>query len=75
MKTSKISINKDEDFIRLDNLIKFGGIVATGGQAKLLIQAGEVMLNNEVCTQRGKKVYAGDKVQFGDFVIEVTKEE
>ena len=73
MKVNKIAINKDEDYIRLDNLIKFGGIVATGGQAKLLIQAGEILLNGEVCTQRGRKVVKGDRVQFGEFLLEVVK--
>ena len=60
MKHNKIEIN--EEFIRLDNLLKFSGIAETGGHAKILIQNGEVLVNGEVCTMRGKKVYPGDKI-------------
>lgn len=68
MKTEHIKI--DDDFIRLDNLIKFGGFVSSGGQGKVLIQSGFVTLDGEVCTQRGKKVYKGSKVQYkGNTII------
>ena len=40
-----------------------GGITATGGEAKLLIQDGEVLVNGEVCTMRGKKLRPGDVVE------------
>ncbi len=49
-------------FIRLDDALKFTGIVGTGGQAKILIQSGLAMVNGEVCTMRGKKLRAGDIV-------------
>ena len=52
------------EFIRLDALLKMAGIVATGGHAKVVIQNGEVKVNDEVCTMRGKKLRAGDKVNF-----------
>ena len=58
MKHNKIEIN--EEFIRLDNLLKFSGIAETGGHAKILIQNGEVLVNGEVCTMRGKKMRDGD---------------
>ncbi len=48
------------DFIRLDALLKFAGWAATGGEAKLQIQGGLVSVNGEVCTQRGRKLRAGD---------------
>lgn len=58
------------EFIRLDALLKFAGWVETGGQAKLLIQGGEVRVNGEVCTQRGRKLHWGDTVERkGDKVI------
>ena len=69
MKTEVIKI--DTEFIRLDNLLKFAGAVDTGGAAKFLIQDGQVMVNGEVCTMRGKKMRKGDKAQIEDFVIEV----
>ena len=45
--------------------------MATGGQAKLLIQSGEVLVNNEVETRRRKKLRAGDEVSLGDDVFVV----
>lgn len=53
----------DTPFIRLDALMKLGGAVPSGGQAKVLIQTGQVMVNGSVCTMRGKKLAAGDVVQ------------
>ncbi len=50
------------EFIKLSDLIKFAGLVHTGGEAKTLIQEGYVLFNGEVCTMRGKKVRPGDKV-------------
>ncbi|SHH78836.1 ribosome-associated protein [Sporobacter termitidis DSM 10068] len=52
----------DSEFIRLDALLKFAAVTQTGGEAKLLIQDGLVTVNNEVCTQRGKKIRPGDVV-------------
>ncbi len=53
-----------EDFIRLDSALKLAGFVATGGHAKIVIQNGEVTVNGEVCTQRGKKLREGDFAEF-----------
>ena len=54
MKSEKIAI--ETEFIKLDNLLKLAGAAPTGGQIKLLIQNGEVRVNGEICTQRGKKL-------------------
>ena len=62
MEFEKISIK--EDFIRLDSAMKLANLVVTGGHAKIVIQNGEVKVNNEVCKMRGKKLYKGDKVEF-----------
>ena len=51
------------EFIKLDALLKFAGLVETGGEAKELIQGGAVTLNGEVCTMRGKKCVPGDVVE------------
>ncbi len=64
-------IKIDTEFIRLDNLLKFAGAVDTGGAAKFLIQDGRVLVNDEVCTMRGKKMRKGDKAQIEDLLIEV----
>lgn len=71
MKTEKIAI--DTEFIRLDALLKLGGVVDTGGQAKFAVQNGEVKVNGEVCTMRGKKMRNGDKAEFDDVTYEVCK--
>lgn len=50
------------EFIKLDSLLKLAGLVETGGEAKLLIQNGQVEVNGEVCTMRGRKLRPGDSV-------------
>lgn len=60
-----------EDFIKLDSLLKFSGIAQTGGHAKMMILDGEVLLNGEVCTMRGKKIRKGDVIKFGNEEITV----
>ncbi len=62
MEYKRLSIK--EDFIRLDSALKLAGYVSTGGHAKLVIRDGEVLVNGEVCTQRGKKLHSGDKAEF-----------
>ena len=69
MEYEKISIK--EDFIRLDSAMKLGDLVVTGGHAKIVIQEGEVKVNGEVCTMRGKKLHKGDKVEFLGQGIEI----
>lgn len=71
MKKERITLRPEEEFIRLDNALKLSGSVMTGGQAKIVIQNGEVLLNGEVCTMRGKKIRRGDTVEFEDMVLEV----
>ncbi|MDX2228650.1 MAG: RNA-binding S4 domain-containing protein [Leptolyngbyaceae cyanobacterium bins.349] len=50
------------DIIKLDQFLKLSGIAQTGGQAKMLIQAGEVKVNGTVETRRGRKLVTGDRV-------------
>ena len=52
------------EYIKLQDLLKFANLVETGGEAKERIQAGEVTVNGEVCTMRGKKIRPGDDVVF-----------
>lgn len=63
MKVCK-ELSVKEDFIRLDSALKLANFVATGGHAKIVIQNGEVTVNGEVCTMRGKKLRQGDKAAF-----------
>ncbi len=48
------------EYIKLQDLLKFSGAVDTGGEAKELIQSGQVKVNGEVCTMRGRKLRPGD---------------
>ncbi|MBQ3331517.1 MAG: RNA-binding S4 domain-containing protein [Ruminococcus sp.] len=67
-------IKINEEYIRLDNLMKFSGLCDTGGRAKYLIQNGEVKLNGVVCTMRGKKIRTGDRVEYQGRTVEVEVE-
>ena len=52
------------EFIRLQDLMKLSNMVSSGGEAKLLIQSGEVLVNGEPCLQRGRKLRPGDTVAY-----------
>lgn len=66
----RISIGTE--YIKLDSFLKFATVCDTGGEAKMLVQGGGVLVNDEPCTQRGKKLYPGDRVKTGEysFIIE-----
>ncbi|MCQ2522400.1 MAG: RNA-binding S4 domain-containing protein [Lachnospiraceae bacterium] len=53
-----------DEFIKLGQALKLAGLVNEGVEAKIAIQNGEVLLNDEVCTMRGKKCVSGDKVSY-----------
>lgn len=52
------------EFIKLQDLLKLANLVGTGGEAKIVIKEGEVCVNGEVCTMRGKKIRPGDTVAY-----------
>ncbi len=60
----QVSKKIDTDFIRLDAFLKMCDAVQTGGHAKIVIQEGEVRVNGEICTQRGRKLRSGDNAEF-----------
>lgn len=62
------------DFIKLDDLLKFAGMLGTGGMAKAVIQDGLVTVDGEVCTMRGKKLRGGEIVSFNGYTVKVVKE-
>lgn len=51
-------------FIKLDQLVKFAGLAETGARARILIDLGELNVNGEYCTKRGKKIKPGDIIEF-----------
>jgi len=67
----KISIQTP--FIKLDALLKFAGLVQSGGEAKAFILEGLVEVNGETCLQRGRKIKPGDRVTVGPDELEVSK--
>ena len=73
MKAETIQI--DSEYIKLQDLLKLTGLAATGGMAKVVIQNGEVRVNGEVCTMRGKKLRPGDVVGFDGNFYKVTQSE
>lgn len=52
------------EFIKLQDLLKLADVVSTGGEAKIEVQEGAVLVNGDICTQRGKKIRPGDTVTF-----------
>ena len=75
----KIAKKEEKDFIlkgeyiRLDDLLKNVGVVNTGGHAKIVIQDGEVKVNGEVCTMRGKKLRDGDSAEYERIIYNVKR--
>ena len=63
-KSSATPVVIGTEFIKLEAALKYANAVVTGGEAKALIQEGQVKVNGEVCTMRGKKLYPGDQVDF-----------
>ena len=69
----KVTVKKKDDhqplaihteFIKLQDALKYANVVYSGGEAKQLILDGQVTVNGEVCTMRGKKLRPGDKFEF-----------
>jgi ribosome-associated protein len=63
-KVRKPEENNHESFIRLDQFMKLRGLAQSGGEAKSLIQGGEVIVNGELELRRGRKLKIGDSLQF-----------
>jgi len=50
--------------MKLDQFLKFIGVVQTGGEAKMIIRSGKISVNGEVENRRGRKLIAGDQIIF-----------
>ncbi|MCW8897293.1 MAG: RNA-binding S4 domain-containing protein [Flavobacteriales bacterium] len=66
-----IDFELKDEYIELNKLLKFTGVCDTGGDAKMSIDQGLVKYNNQVETQRRKKVRKGDTIQFQQYQIEI----
>lgn len=73
MTKESFSLNENEEFIPLDKLLKIMRLVNSGGEAHNAILSGMVLLNNEIETQKRKKIRVGDLVVFNNCQIEITK--
>ena len=71
-KDSSIPLEITTEYIKLQDAMKFANLVYSGGEAKVLIQEGQVEVNGEVCTMRGKKLYPGDTFSFDGAVYAIT---
>ena len=67
----KQTISITTEFIKLESLLKLANLVGSGGEAKVLIQDGQVSVNGEICTMRGKKLRPGDVVSFAGEELQV----
>lgn len=63
-KENAIPVAISTEYIKLQDAMKLANIVLSGGEAKVLIQEGQVTVNGEVCDMRGKKLRPGDKFAF-----------
>ena len=61
------------EFIKLDALLKYAALVASGGEAKRVVADGLVAVNGETCLMRGKKIRPGDTVSFCGADLRVEK--
>lgn len=68
-----VKIRPDDDFIKLGQAIKVAGLVESGVEAKIVIQDGQVKVNGEVETQRGKKLVGGEIISFDGEEIKIEK--
>lgn len=66
-----IEIPIHTEFIKLQDFLKFANAIESGGMAKTFIQEGDVLVNGEVCTMRGKKCRAGDVIELDGQSVEV----
>ncbi len=64
-------IKIDTEFIKLDALLKFANLVSSGGEAKIRIAEGEVLVNDAPCTMRGKKLRPGDTVSLDGETVKI----
>ena len=69
----RIKIRQNEEFIKLGQALKAVGAVESGVEAKEVIQEGLVLVNGEIDTRRGRKLYEGDLVEFDGIQIKIEK--
>jgi ribosome-associated protein len=69
-----ISFAISTDYIKLDSFLKGVNVVGSGGEAKIIIAEGQVCVNGEIETRRGRKLYPDDRVSLGGHEFAVERE-
>ena len=69
----EVSIREEDEFIKLGQALKKGGLVDSGVEAKVVIQDGQIKLNGQVEVQRGKKLHDGDIVSYNGEELKIVK--
>ena len=72
-KTNVRDVPITTEFIKLQDAMKFTNLVESGGEAKVVIQEGDVSVNGEECTQRGRKLRPGDSFTFDGITCRITE--
>ena len=72
-KENAVSVVIHTEYIKLQDAMKLANAASTGGEAKLLIQDGQVTVNGQVEVQRGKKLHDGDVVTYNGETIQIVK--
>jgi len=67
------NITIKDDFIKLGQALKLAGLVSSGIEAKVVVQDGEVKVNGETDTRRGRKLYVGDIFEYNGSQVTVSK--
>ena len=73
IRMTEFTLREGEDFIRLGQLLKAVRLVDEGSDAKYVITQGQVLVNDEVCTMRGKKIHDGESVSYNGVTVHVHK--
>ena len=60
-----------DEYIKLGQAMKLAGLVSSGIEAKVVVQDGQVKVNGEVETRRGKKIYSGDNFEYNGELVTV----
>ena len=68
----EIKLRPDDEYIKLGQALKLASLVSSGVEAKIVIQEGEVLVNGEVDTRRGRKLYPGDTFTYKGEAVKVT---
>ena len=68
-----IKLRPQDEFIKLGQALKAAGLVESGVEAKDVIQNGLVLVNGEIDTRRGRKLYPGDTASFDGHEIKIEK--